>query len=182
MGIGDSDDKHKLELCNNPNVSVKREASDSSSDDLEDLRIQDGFDDKIYIKTDTINPSEDQRQISINELQIKHEVNSDPDIEVDLAYRIIDTFNPCEVKMFKREDEKISLDTKTLLKVGQTNIKQPQLKVDVDKKTDYEIINNLNVSENEKIEFVKENMDYDNLNLEDDVNQNPVHQLQIKGM
>ena len=186
MGIGDLDDKQavdiKLELCcdicNNPSVSVKREASDSSSNDTEDLRIKDGFDDNINIKTYTINPSVDQHQNEINELHIKHEVNSDPDIEVDLAYRIIDTFNPSDI--FKREDEKFSPDNKTLLKVGQTNINQLQLKVD--KKTDYVMTNNLNVCEKEKIPFVKENVDYDNLNLEDDVSKNLVHQLQSKGM
>ena len=149
MGICHLDDKQvidmKLELCcdicNNPKVSVKCETSEPSSNDL---RIQDGFDDKIICKTDTINLSDDHPQNAIDELQIKHEVNSDPDIEVDLAYRIIDTFNRCELKMFKREDEKISPDTETLLKVGQTDIKQTQLKVEVDK--------------------------------------NPVHQLQSKGM
>ena len=176
MGIGDLDDKQaidiKLELCcDNPSVSVKREASDSSSNDTEDLSIRDGFDDNINIKTYTINPSGDQHQNAINELHIKHEVNSDPDIEVDLAYRIIDTFNPSDI--IKREDEKFSPDNKTLLKVGQTNINQLQLKVEVDKKTDYVMSNNLNVCEN---------VDYDNLNLEDDVSKHLVQQLQSKGM
>ena len=184
MGIGDLDDKQaidiKLELCcdicNNPSVSVKREASDSSNNDTEDLGLQDGFADNINIKTDNINLSGCQHQNAINELQIKQEVNSDPDIEVDLAYKVIDTFNPCEVKIFKREGGKISPDTETLLKVCQTNITQPQLKVEVGKKKDYVMTSNLNVCEKEKLPFVKANV------LKDHVSKNPVHQLQIKGM
>ena len=188
MGTVDLDDKQvidiKLELCcdicNNPKVSVKREASNSSSNNTEDLRLQDGFDDTIHIITDTINPSVDQPQNAIHQFQTKYEVNSDPDIEVNLAYRIIDTFNPCEVKMFKQEDEKISPDNKTLYTVGQTNIIQPHLKVD--KNPDYMMTNNLNICEKKKRAFVKENVDYDNQKLSDDVNKNPADQRQSKGM
>ena len=79
--------------------------------------LQDDSNDKGNIKIDTIMLSEDQPQNSIHELQIKHKVNTDSDIEVDLAYMIIDTFNSFEVKMFKQEDDRSSPDTEQLLNV-----------------------------------------------------------------
>ena len=180
MSIIDSDDKQIIDIkqelfcekCNNPKISVRPEANDSTSNDTEYSRLQDVSNDKTNIKTDTIKQSEDQHQNSNHELQIKHEVNNDSDIGVDFAYRIIDTFTACEVKMFKREDDKSSPDTETLLKVKQTNKRQIQLKLEVDNKTDlnYDMANNLNVCDKEKIAFMKENVDYDDLNIEDNVN------------
>ena len=168
-----SDDKKeidiKLELCciicNNSTVSVKPEAADSTSNNADYLRQQDDSNDKCNIKIDTIKQSEDQPQNSINEVPIKLEVNSDSDIEVDLTYRIIDTFNACEVKIFKREDEKISPDSEKLLKIIIEN--KIQLNGEEDK---------------EKIAFMKEHADCDGINIEDDVNKKNDNQRHSKGM
>ena len=170
-----SDDKKeidiKLELCciicNNSTVSVKPEAADSTSNNADDLRQQDDSNDKCNIKIDTIKQSEDQPQNSINEVPIKREVNIDSDIEVDLTYRIIDTFNACEIKIFIREDEKISPDSEKLLKIRQTNNNKIQLNGEEDK---------------EKIAFMKEQVDCDGINIEDDVNKKNDNQRHSKGM
>ena len=187
-----SDDKKEIDIkqelfcekCNNPNISVKPEANDSTGNNTEYSRLQDVSNDKTNIKTDTIKQSEDQPQNSIDEVQIKREINSDSDIEVDLAYSIIDTFNACEVKIFKREDGTISPDSEKLSKVRQTNNNKIQLNEEDDNKTDfnYVITNNLNVCDKEKIAFIKENVDYDGINIEDDVNKKTDHQRQSKGM
>ena len=169
------DDKKKFdiklelccEICNNPNGSVKPEAGDSTSSNADDLRQHDDSNDKCNIKIDTIKQSEDQPQNSINEVPIKREVNSDSDIEVDLTYRIIDTFNACEVKIFKREDENISPDSEKLLKVRQPNNNKIQLNGEEDK---------------EKIAFIKEHVDCDGINIEDDVNKENDDQRNSKGM
>ena len=170
-----SDDKKgidiKLEfcciICNNSTVSVKPEAADSTSNNADDLRQQDDSNDKCNIKIDTIKQSEDQPQNSINEVPIKLEVNSDSDIEVDLTYRIIDTFNACEVKIFKREDEKISPDSEFFLKIRQTNNNKIQLNGEEDK---------------EKIAFMNEHVDCDGIKIEDDVNKKNDKQRHSKGM
>ena len=170
-----SDDKKeidiKLELCciicNNSTVSVKPEAADSTSNNADYLRQQDDSNDKCNIKIDTIKQSEDQHQNSINEVSIKREVNIDSDIEVDLTYRIIDTLNACEVNIFKREDGKISPDSEKLLKIRQTNNNKIQLNGEEDK---------------EKITFIKEHVDCDGINIEDDVNKKNDNQRHSKGM
>ena len=135
IGIGDSQDnkvidKLKLccEICSNHNISIKCEDSNSKSNNTEDLHLKDDSDD---IKTEYIKPSGDPPQNETDAFQIKPEVNGDSDIEVDLAYRIIDTFNICKVKTFKQElhlpeeDEKISPDAKSSMNRGlQNNHKQ----------------------------------------------------------
>ena len=214
LGISESDDKQVIDIkqellcekCNNPKISIKPEASDSTSNNTEYAKQQDVPDDKkeiditlelcciicnnstvsvkpeaavstsnnaddsndkCNIKIDTIKQSEDQPQNSINEVPIKREVNSDSDIEVDLTYRIIDTFNACEVNIFKREDEKISPDSEKLLKIRQTNNNKIQLNGEEDK---------------EKIAFIKEHVDCDGINIEDDVNKKNDNQRHSKGM
>ena len=180
MGIGNSEDtkvngiKHDLccEIGNHHKISIKSEARDSPSNNAEDLRLKDDSDDNL-----SINQSGDQPQNVNDDVQIKHEVNGDSDIEVDLAYRIIDTFNVCEVKTFNQEDEQISPDT-TLFKIGlQNNQKQTQLKVEVDNKAYMD--NNIDTFsfDKSKIACIKENVDYENQNSEDDVNK-----LHSKGM
>ena len=178
MGISDPDDEKvvdvKLEPCceihNNPKTPVTPEACFSTSNKPEYVSHHIGSDD-THIKTYNIKQSEDQFHNATNEVHIKQELNSDSDIEVGLAYRIIDTVNVCEVNTFKQEYEKMSSDTVTSLKIGQINIEETQLKVEVDNKRDlrYEKTNNLNVCNNAKIAFIKENVEYDNINLEDDV-------------
>ena len=182
-----SDDKNRFdiklepycEICNPPKITIKPEDICFTSDKSEYLRYMDGSDDIESIKTDTIMQSDNQVQNLRNEMQIKDELDNDSDVEVDLAYKIIDNSNVCELETFKREGEKILPDTKTLLKIDET-----QLIVEVDNKIDlgYEMTNNLNVCDKVKTVLKKENVDYDNLNLEDDVNKQPVHQLQSKGM
>ena len=175
LGISESDDKQVIDIkqellcekCNNPKISIKPEASDSTSNNTEYAKQQDDSNDKCNIKIDTIKQSEDQPQNSINEVPIKLEVNSDSDIEVDLTYRIIDTFNACEVEIFKREDEKISPDSEKLLKIRQTNNNKIQLNGEEDK---------------EKIAFIKEHVDCDGINIEDDVNKKNDNQRHSKGM
>ena len=167
-----SDDKSRLdiklepccEMCNPSKISINPSRS--------------GSDDKVCIKTDTIQ-SDNQAQNFANEMHIKIEVDNDSDVEVDLVYKIIDTSNFCEVETFKREDEKILPDTKPLLKINET-----QLRVEVDNKIDlgYDLTNQLNVCDKEETALKNVNVDYDNLNLEDYVNKQPVHQLQSKGM
>ena len=147
------------EVYNNPDILVNTETSDSASDN--------------------IMQSLDQPQNTIDEVQIKHEVVSDSDIEVDLAYRIIDTFNVGEVKTFKLEGEKISPFTETSLKIEfQNDHKRTQSKVEVD----YEMANDLKVSCKEEISIIKGNVDCENLTSKDYVNKKPVHQLLSKGM
>ena len=185
MGIGDYGDKKaidiKLELCcevsNNSNVSLKPEASVSTCNKTGYLRQHDGSEDETNTKTDNIIQADIKLQNANNKMQIKHELVSDSDIEVDFAYRIIDTFNICEVKTFKREGEQILPDTKTL------KIDSTQIKVEVDNQSDldYHMTNKVNVCSNEKTAPRKENVDYDNRNLNDDVNKHVRH-LQSKGM
>ena len=192
MGICDSDDKKVIdiiklepchEICNN-RLSMKPEADDYTRNTGEHLRLQDGSDNQTNIKTDNIKQSWDQPQNTIDEVQIQHGMDRDSDIEVDLAYKIIDTYNICEAHPFKIDNENILPDTETSLSIGQPNYKQAQLKVEVDYKTDFlcETTNTLNVCNIEKIILKKENMDYENLNVGDDVDKKPVHQLQSKGM
>ena len=166
------------EICNPPKISIKLEANRFTGNKPEYLRHMDGSDDKSSIKTDILMQSDNQAQNLSNEMQIG-EVNNDSDVEVNLAYKIIDTSNVCEVNTFKRDAEKILSDTKPLFKIDQT-----QLTVEVDNKIDlgYEMTDNLNVCDNKKTALKKENVDYDNLILEDDVNKQPVHELQSKGM
>ena len=165
------------EICNPPKISIKLEPNRFTSDKPEYLRHMDGSDDKSSINTDIIMQSDNLAQNLSHEMQIK-EVDNDSDVVVDLAYKIIDTSNVCELKIFKREGEKIVPDTKPLFKIDQT-----QLIVEVDNKIDlgYEMTDNLNVCDKEKMALKKESVDYDNLILEDDVNKQPV-QLQSKGM
>ena len=107
MGIGDSQENRvndiKQELCceldNNPGISINSEAGNSMCNNTEDLRLKDDSGDNV-----NINQSLDQHQNPIDVVQIKHELNDDSDIEVDCAYRIIDTLNVCEIKTFKQEN------------------------------------------------------------------------------
>ena len=173
-GIVDLDEEKvigtKLELCsekyNNPKVLIKREAIDHTSDDTEDLWLQDDSDNKTNIMQSGVQP-----QYAIDKVQIKHEVDSDSDVEVDFAYRIIDTFNVCEVKSFKRENENISSDRKTPFKTELQN--ETAIVGDLYSKVNTKLI----VSGKEKHGFINEYV-----NLEDDVNKKLVHQLQSKGM
>ena len=125
----------KLELCssetyNNSRIAMQPEVTDSTIHNSDS-------DSKTNITRDTIMQSEDQTQNIIDVVQIKHEIDSDSDIEVDLAYRIIDTFNDCEGESFKHEVEGISPDTKTSLKKEfQYDHVQTQIKVEVDNNTD----------------------------------------------
>ena len=177
MDICDSDNEKVIDLkpelgCEISNTyEVKPEASLSTSNNTEYLMVQDS-----NIKTEMIKQSVVEPQDAINEMQIKHEVNSDSDIEVDLAYKIIDTFNVCELKTFKQECEKISLHTDTLLPIQRANNKPTSLKVELDTITDldYEMTSDLNV--------LGKNVHYDDLSLEDGVNKKPVHSMQSKGM
>ena len=163
MGIGDSDDTKTIDIkqepccetCNFPKISTKPEAIGYTSNKTDYLRHQDDANDETNIKTDNIMQPDNQYQNTMNEMKIKHEIDSDSDIEVKLAYRIIDTFNVCQVKTFKLEDKKIL----------------PALPLEV------EMNSNMNICDNEKTALKKENMNYDNLNLEDDV-----HQLHSTGM
>ena len=189
MGICDSDDKKvidviKLEPCCNNHVSMKPEANNYTSNTGEHLRLQDGSDHQTNIKTDNIKQSWDQPQHTIDEVQIKHGMDRDSEIEVDLSFRIIDTYNICEVHPYNIDDENILSDTKTAFNIGQTDNKQAQLKVEVDNKTDLicEMTNTLNVCNIEKNTCIKENVDYENLNVDDDVNKKSVQHLQNKGM
>ena len=185
MGIGDYGDKKaigiKLELCcevsNNSNVSLKPEASVSKCNKTDYLRQPDGSEDETNTKTDNIIQPDIQPQNENNKMQIKNELVSDSDIEVGLAYRIIDTFNICEVKTFKREGEQILPDTKPL------KIDSTQIKVEVDNQLDldYHMTNKVNVCSSVKTSLRKEHVDYDNQNLTDDVNKHVCH-LQSKGM
>ena len=173
-GIGDLDDKkvidNKLELCsttyNNSKILIKREASDHTSDDTEDLTLQDDSDNKTNIMQSGVQP-----QYAIDEVQIKHEVDSDSDVEVDLAYSIIDTFNVCEVKSFKREIENISPDSETSFNTELQN------ETAIVGYLDSKVNTNFSVSGKGKYGLIHEHM-----NLEDDVKKTLVHQLQNKGM
>ena len=183
MGSCDSDDQkvNKLELCcevsNNPKVLITPEVGDT-----EDLKLQGGADDKSNITTDKFKQSWDQHQTANDEVQIKQEVDSDSDTEMDSAYRIIGTFNVCEVKTFKREDEMISPDTETSLRIGPKNdINQAEVEVDNKANLDYALTNKLNVCAKDNITFIKENVHYNSLNSKDGVNKNNVHQSQSKG-
>ena len=164
----------KLELCsktcNNPKISIKPKAMDATSNNS---------------TTHTIKQSGDQPQNTIDGVQIKHEIDSDSDIEVDLAYRIIDTFNVCEIKSFKREGESSLPETSLEIEL-QNDHRKTQFKVEVDTTTDiaedlyYKEDIHLNAGDKEKNVFVTEDVDY--VNIEDVVNKTPVHQLQNKGM
>ena len=163
----------KLELCyktcNNPKIPMKPKAMDATINKS---------------TTHTIKQSGDQPQNTIDGVQIKHEIDSDSDIEVDLAYRIIDTFNVCEVKSFKREGESSLPETSSKIELQNEHMKT-QFKVEVDTTTDiaedlyYKEDNNLNAGDKKKSVFVTEDMDYVNIK---DVNTTPVLQLQNKGM
>ena len=189
MGICDSDDKKvidiKLEPCYeicNTKVSIQHEANDSTNNNIEYLRLQDGSDIQTNINTDNIKQSEGQTQNTIDEVHIKHEVGRDSDIDVD--YKRINTCNLFEVNTFRAENEEILQYTETSLNIGQTNTESAQLKEKVDDGTDFlcGMTNTLNVSNMEKRSIINENMDYENLNVEDDVNTKSVLQLQSKGM
>ena len=192
MGMGDTVDKEVIDIkqelcyetCNNSKTAIPPEAMYATISNTEHLRLHDGSNFKT-----NINQSEDQPQNLMDEVHIKHEINSDSDIEVGLAYRIVDTFNFCEGKSFKREGELISTDTETPFKIGlQNDHNQTQLRFEVDNKTDivddldYKENNNLNAiaSDKGKITITNENEDY--MNIEHDVNKMPVHNLQSKGM
>ena len=181
MGICDSDDKTviKLDICYNPKISSKPEASESTIHNKEGFNMQNGF------VADNIKQSWDQHETAIDDVQIKPEDDSDSDIEVDLAYRIIDTFNVCEVKTFKQEDEIISPDTETSLKIGsQNDHNEAQVKAEVENKAnvDYALTYDLNICSKDKLAFIKENVDYESMNSKYDVNKRPVNLLQDKGM
>ena len=181
----------KLESCSsetssNSRIAMQPEVMGSTIHNAEHFILQDSPDYKTNITTDVIKQSVDQTQNIIDVVQVKHEIDSDSDIEVDLAYRIIDTFNVCEVESFKQEVESISSDTETSLKIElQNDEKQTQIKVEVDNKKDiledldYREHNNLNVCDN-NIVIMNENEDC--MNIEDDMNKTSVHRLQIKGM
>ena len=181
MGICDSDDKKviKLDICYNPKISNKPEASESTIHNKEGFKMHNGF------IADNIKQSWDQHETAIDDVQIKTEVDSNSDIEVDLAYRIIDTFNVCEVKTFKREDEMVSPETETSLKIGpQYDHNEAQVKAEVDNKAnlDYALTYDLNICAKDKLAFIKENVDYENMNAVYDVNKRPVNLLEGKGM
>ena len=181
MGICDSDDKTviKLDICYNPKISRKPEASESTIHNKEGFKMQNGF------VADNIKQLWDQHETAIDDVQIKPEVDSDSDIEVDLAYRIIDTFDVCEVKTFKQEDEIISPDTETSLKIGsQNDHNEAQVKAEVENKAnvDYALTYDLNICSKVKLAFIKENVDYERMNTKYDVNKRPVNLLQDKGM
>ena len=121
-------------------------------DITEDFKLQYGSDDKI----DHSRLSRDEPHNIIDDVQIQQEVDRDSDIEVDMAYRVIDMFDGHERKTFKQEDENISPDTDTSFKTGfQNDYSQTKLKMEME--------NYLN-------------------GLENDVNNKPVCQLQSKGM
>ena len=93
----------------------------------ENFKLQNDSDDKTY----NIRSSGDDPPNIIGDAKIKQEVDSDSDIEVDLAYRVIDTFDVREGKSFKQEDDNISLDTDTSFKTGLHNDhNQLQLKME----------------------------------------------------
>ena len=87
----------------------------------------------------------------------------DSDIEGELAYGIIDTFNIYEENTCKQESEKSSRDTETSLIIRHQNDQTP-IKVEVDNQTK------------------KVYVDYRTLNLERDLNTNITQPLQRKGM
>ena len=179
MGICDSDDKNVIdikpepcyEICNTK-VSIPHEANDSANNNKEYCMLQYGSDNQTNIKQ-----SEGQTQNTIDKVKIKHEVGHDADIDMD--YRIINTVsvNIVDVHTIKTENEKILPYTETSLNIEKTNIEPAQLKVEVDDGKDflYDMTNNMNASNMEK------NIDYENLNAEDDVNTKYVPHLQSKG-
>ena len=157
-GVNNMEPEVYSEIYNNPDIIVKTETSDSTSDNL---------------------MQSDQSQIAMDEVLIKHEVDSDSDIEVDLAYRIIDTFNVGDVKTFKREGEQISSYTETSMKLEFQNYhKHTQSKVEMD----YETANDLKVSDKKEIVIIKGNVDCENSTSKDDMKKTTAHQLQSKGM
>ena len=178
MCIGETDDTKVIEIklglcsktCNDPKIPIKPEAMDATITNS---------------TTDTITQSGDQPQNAFDRVQIKHEIDSDSDIEVDLAYSIIDTFNVCEVKSFKREGASSLPETSPKVKL-QNDHRKTQFKVEVDNKTAItedlycEEDNHWNAGDKEKNVFVTEDVDY--VNIEDVVNKTPVYQLQNKGM
>ena len=129
MGIGDFDPKKvidiKLESC--CDILVNPVANNSTSTYTEDLLIEAGSDDKTNFKTNNIKYSGDQPPNAIDEVQIKQEVDDDS-VEVDFSYKIIDTFNSCEVQTFKPKEEKILPANETSFNIGQANNKQIQIK------------------------------------------------------
>ena len=152
MGICDSADKKVVdiiklepcyEMCNN-RLSMKPESKDYTRNTGEHLMLQDDFDNQTNIKTDNLQLG-DQPHNTID--QVKIQPGMDRDSDIDLAYRIIDTYNICEAHPFKIDNENILPDTEMSLSIGQPNNIQAQLKVEVDYKTDFlcETTNTLNV-------------------------------------
>ena len=144
-GIADDDKKGidiklKLccEICHTPTISIKPEASNSTSNNTEYIKLHDGSDDKSTIKL-----SRDQRQTTNDKVQLKQEVDSDSDTEVDLAYRIIDNFHAGNVKTIKRESENVLPNDEISLTRGfqnyHNNSSEVNNKADIEKDLDYEI-------------------------------------------
>ena len=125
IGIGNLDDKKvtdiKLEICcgihNTSRISIAPEAIDFINNSTECVSLKYDSDDKINIETDVKKQLCNMSQSEIDDVKIKQQVDSDSDVEVDLAYRVIDTFNKYEVKTFKQDDEEISTDCETSLKI-----------------------------------------------------------------
>ena len=190
IGISDFDDKKVIDIapesCDISKISIHPKACDCVRNHIKSLDLQDGTDDKASIKPDTCNILGYQPQNASNEV---HEVYSDLDIEVDLAYRIIDTFKVCEDVTFKQESENISQNTETSLKIRhQNDHTQTPIKVEVDNQTfietdlDYTINNTPIACSKKYIPLENDYVDYDTVNLKDDLTKNIAQQLQSKGM
>ena len=137
------------------------------------MRLKYDSDDKINIETDVKKQLCNMSQSEIDDVKIKQQVDSDSDVEVDLAYRVIDTFNKYEVKTFKQDDEEISTDCETSLKLGlQYGHTETRLKLEMDKTATEGDLDNkiLNHFDNKEITFLKENVEYENLNFDNNNN------------
>ena len=156
MGIGDFDPKKVIDIKSESccDILVNPEANNSTSTNADDFLLEAGSNDKTDFITSNMKYSGDQPPNAIDEVQIKQEVDDDS-VKVDFSYKIIDTFNSCEVQNFKPKEEKILPYTGTSLNIGQANNKQIQL--NMDNKTDCkcEMTNAVNVCHKEKIVIKK---------------------------
>ena len=185
VGCVDFDYKKVIDIapesCNIPKISV-----DPVNIKADYLDLQVYTDDKAAAYK--CNPSGYQPQNTIDAVQIKHEVHSDSDVEVDLAYRIIDTFNTYEENKFKQEDENMSQNTEKSLKIRHLNDHtSTHIKVEVDDQTDIETdldytMNTSIVCNKKDISLDKDYVNYDNIKFKNDLNTNIAEQQQSKGM
>ena len=196
IGSDDFDDERVIDVapnsCNIQKISVNPESCNYVNNYTKYCDLQDDIDEAGIKRPDNSNTSGYQPHNANNEVQIKHEVVSDSDIEVDLAYRVIDTFNVYKENTFKVEGENTPQNTESSLKIKQEyDHTQTTIKVEVDNQTDIEtgmdrldyMMNNKSVARSkEDISLEKESVDYETLNLEDDWNKNIAEQLQSKGM